>query len=177
MRKGRDGGKREKKKNGKKTGKKRKIRMKIVATTSLPAVDRPNADPWNAACSCQYINYWLLRGIGAKTSHKMILKTDTIYHQPIIHGTNPGLTDQPLWVVGLLFIWNKENNILVNILRLGQCCGEISKTLTLEKIVLFFCFPHFLDFVAFISLGSIHIHILRKQLIPNSRPPNPKMMM
>ena len=27
--------------------------MKIVATTSLPAVDRPNADRWNAARSCQ----------------------------------------------------------------------------------------------------------------------------
>ena len=27
--------------------------MKIVATTSLPAVDRPNADRWNAACSRQ----------------------------------------------------------------------------------------------------------------------------
>ena len=46
MRKGRDGEKREKK-NGKK--KKKKRRMKIVATTSLPAVDRPNADRWNAA--------------------------------------------------------------------------------------------------------------------------------
>ena len=46
MRKGRDG---EKKKGG---GKKR--RMKIVATTSLPAVDRPNADRWNAARSRQY---------------------------------------------------------------------------------------------------------------------------
>ena len=47
MRKGRDGGKTGRKKNGekngKKTGKKKKIRMKIVATTSLPAVDRPNA--------------------------------------------------------------------------------------------------------------------------------------
>ena len=29
--------------------------MNIVATTSLPAVDRPNADRWNAACSRQYI--------------------------------------------------------------------------------------------------------------------------
>ena len=29
--------------------------MKIVATTSLPAVDRPNTDRWNAACSCQYM--------------------------------------------------------------------------------------------------------------------------
>ena len=29
--------------------------MKIVATTSLPAVDRPNADRWNAACSCQNV--------------------------------------------------------------------------------------------------------------------------
>ena len=27
--------------------------MKIVATTSLPAVDRPNADRWNAARSRQ----------------------------------------------------------------------------------------------------------------------------
>ena len=27
--------------------------MIIVATTSLPAVNRPNADRWNAACSCQ----------------------------------------------------------------------------------------------------------------------------
>ena len=46
MRKGRDG--------EKKTGKKKRIRMKIVATTSLPAVERPNADRWNAARSCQY---------------------------------------------------------------------------------------------------------------------------
>jgi len=28
--------------------------MKIVATTSLPAVDRPNADRWNAARSRQF---------------------------------------------------------------------------------------------------------------------------
>ena len=27
--------------------------MGIVATTSLPVVDRPNADRWNAARSCQ----------------------------------------------------------------------------------------------------------------------------
>ena len=31
-----------------------KRRMKIVATTSLPAVDRPNADRWNAARSRQF---------------------------------------------------------------------------------------------------------------------------
>ena len=59
MRKGRDG---ERKKTGKKTGKtegkkkwgkKREKRlMEIVAITSLPAVDRPNADRWNAARSC-----------------------------------------------------------------------------------------------------------------------------
>ena len=29
--------------------------MKILATTSLPAVDRPNADRWNAARSCQNV--------------------------------------------------------------------------------------------------------------------------
>ena len=56
MRKGRDGG------NGKKTwggglggtgGKKKKRLMIIVATTSLPAVNCPNNNRWNAACSCQ----------------------------------------------------------------------------------------------------------------------------
>ena len=52
MRKGRDGGK----KKGEKTGKK-KIRMKIVATTSLPAVDRTNADRLNAARSRQKENW------------------------------------------------------------------------------------------------------------------------
>ena len=51
MRKGRDGeekktGKKREKNRGKK--KKKEIRMKIVATTSLPAVDR-----WNAARSRQ----------------------------------------------------------------------------------------------------------------------------
>ena len=32
--------------------------IKIVATTSMPAVDRPNTDRWNAARSCQYFNKW-----------------------------------------------------------------------------------------------------------------------
>ena len=46
-----------KNKNGEKRektgGKKEKRLMEIVATTSLPAVDRPNADRWNAARSRQ----------------------------------------------------------------------------------------------------------------------------
>ena len=57
MRKGRDGERKKMgggEKTGKKRGEKKKIRMKIVATTSLPAVDRPNADRWNAARSRQY---------------------------------------------------------------------------------------------------------------------------
>ena len=36
---------------GKKNMKKRQI--KLVATTSLPAVDRPNVDHWNTTGSCQ----------------------------------------------------------------------------------------------------------------------------
>ena len=68
MKKGRDGekkhGKNGKKKREKKHGKngvekkKKKIRMKIVATTSLPAVDLPNLDRWNAARSRQNQLYW-----------------------------------------------------------------------------------------------------------------------
>ena len=53
MRKGRDGGKKNGKNGEKKREKKEKRLMEIVATTSLPAVDRPNADRWNAARSRQ----------------------------------------------------------------------------------------------------------------------------
>ena len=45
MRKGRDGGEKRENYRGKK-----KILMEIVATTSLPAVDRLNANCWNPAC-------------------------------------------------------------------------------------------------------------------------------
>ena len=34
--------------------------MKIVATLSLPAVDRPNADRWNGVRLCQF-NHTLVR--------------------------------------------------------------------------------------------------------------------
>ena len=36
--------------------KEKKRRMKIVATTSLPAVDGQNADCWNAARSRQFLS-------------------------------------------------------------------------------------------------------------------------
>ena len=49
MRKGRDGKRKEKKK------KKKKRMAFFVATTSLPAVYRPNDDRWNAARSCQKV--------------------------------------------------------------------------------------------------------------------------
>ena len=49
MRKGRDGEKKKQEKKWEKKRKKKKRRMKIVATTSMPAVERPNADRWNAA--------------------------------------------------------------------------------------------------------------------------------
>ena len=51
MRKGRNG---EKKKTGKTGGEKKEKRLMIIAaTTSLPAVDRPNANRWNATRSYQ----------------------------------------------------------------------------------------------------------------------------
>ena len=39
--------------DGEKNKKKKKRMTFLVATTSLPAVDRPNTDCWNAARSCQ----------------------------------------------------------------------------------------------------------------------------
>ena len=38
----------------KKTEKKKRL-MKIMATTSLPTVNRPNADLWNATGPCQFV--------------------------------------------------------------------------------------------------------------------------
>ena len=62
MRKGRDGGEKQEKMGGGVFGNgggngeiKKKRLMIIVATSSLPAVDRPKADCWNAALSCQYV--------------------------------------------------------------------------------------------------------------------------
>ena len=49
-----DDGKKEKKRKKEKEKKREKKRMAfLVATTSVPAVYCPNADCWNAACSCQ----------------------------------------------------------------------------------------------------------------------------
>ena len=53
MRKGHDEGKKRVENGGEMGGKKKKRMIKIVATTSFPAVDRPNADCWNAARSRQ----------------------------------------------------------------------------------------------------------------------------
>ena len=38
--------------------------MEVVATTSLPAVDRPNADRWNAARSRQNVTFQKAERIG-----------------------------------------------------------------------------------------------------------------
>ena len=74
MRKGRDGGKKKKKKE------KEKRRMKIVATTSLPAVDRPNADRWNAARSRQNaVNVYIFN---SKKPEYVILSFLSIFTQP-----------------------------------------------------------------------------------------------
>ena len=70
MRKGRDGGE----KNGEgKTRKNKKRLMITVATTSLPAVDRPNPDRWSAAFSCQNISLKALVAIARKhaTMHQL----------------------------------------------------------------------------------------------------------
>ena len=52
--------------------------MKIVATTSLPAVDRPNADRWNAARSRQYHEQQELSGSAILKNLSWTPKT--IYH-------------------------------------------------------------------------------------------------
>ena len=53
MRKVDDGEEKEKRKKKKEKRKEKRMAF-IVATTSLPAVYRPNDDRWNTARSCQY---------------------------------------------------------------------------------------------------------------------------
>ena len=76
MRKGRDGGK---------TGKKKKRRMKIVATTSLQAVDRPNADRWNAARSRQLPNRFFNNPIYTGETLMSLAQFITFYFLTKVH--------------------------------------------------------------------------------------------
>ena len=48
--------------------------MKIVATTPLPAVDRPNADRWNATRSPQYLSVYVFRNNACVQLHKYVRK-------------------------------------------------------------------------------------------------------
>ena len=72
MRKRRDGGEKNGEKGGKKGREKRKRLMEIVATMSLPAVDRPNADRWNAAHSRQKLPLFY------KSPIKILLSTKSL---------------------------------------------------------------------------------------------------
>ena len=64
--------------------------MKIVATTSLPAVDHPNADRWNAARSRQQLNLVkkeLLTGI--VPVNKELLTGTVPVNKDLLAGTVP----------------------------------------------------------------------------------------
>ena len=63
----------QRRKKKRKKRKKKKIRMKIVATTSLPAVDRRNADRWNAPRSCQK-SHWGEWGFNKRSQRKTITR-------------------------------------------------------------------------------------------------------
>ena len=61
--------KKEKKREKRKEKRKKKKMLFLVATTSLPAVDRPNADRWKAARLCQtYIFSWNWQTIWTRNS-------------------------------------------------------------------------------------------------------------
>ena len=81
MRKGRDGGNGEK--TGGKNGEKKKRRMKIVATTSLTAVDRPNADCWNAALLRQKTGgnsgHYIIASSRPLERHTLVPKSDITF--------------------------------------------------------------------------------------------------
>ena len=84
MRKGRDGEKKKKRKK-KREKKREKRRMKILATTSLPAVDRPNADRWNAARSRQKLH---LTGSDLTLGHPLGTALTPIRRPPVMFQDN-----------------------------------------------------------------------------------------
>ena len=75
-----DGGKKKKKEKKEKRKKEEKIMTFLVATTSLPAVDRPNADRWNAARSCQHVLF--------HQPHRTLSVVE-VYHINLITVINP----------------------------------------------------------------------------------------
>ena len=74
-------------KRKKKGEKKEKRLMEIVATTSLPAVNRWNADRWNAARSCQEVCL------------KMIIRLNPVF-KPFFFSGKSGLPDTPFPISG-----------------------------------------------------------------------------
>ena len=79
MRKGRDGGTEKTEKKGGGEREKKKRRMKIVATTSLLAVDRPNTDRWNAARSRQK---WKMAARGPQKGRRGLERSLTLGFWP-----------------------------------------------------------------------------------------------
>ena len=64
--------------------------MKIVATTSLPAVDRPNADRWNTARSRQNIYRHFL--LNCKHCHSVLNITIWVQKLKTVKGSVPADT-------------------------------------------------------------------------------------
>ena len=80
----------------KKKEKKEKKRMLfLVATTSLPAVDRPNADRWNTTRSCQFRNRLTIIPTDGLTDYPKDQQTSRLTDQ---------LTDTPtIWIIKYLY--------------------------------------------------------------------------
>ena len=70
--------------------------MKIVATTSLPAVDRPNADHWNAARSRQYCNM-IYRFMGNKIPQSKA-ESKSVDTSTVSRGLNNILISIPIYL-------------------------------------------------------------------------------
>ena len=105
--------------------------MKILATTSLPAVDRPNANRWNAARSCQkrvYNKEELVETLGLQVTKKFVAPKigPKMFPEKVAWGNFPGWyfktsfktwqTWDKLLLVYRYYFWNRD------LCNQDQCC-------------------------------------------------------
>ena len=82
--------------------------MKIVATTSLPAVDHPDADRWNAARSCQNRDNRKLGAPWGQTDQSLFSNT-LYYWQDFVQNTRYLCPLQKMRNIWITHLKNKKN--------------------------------------------------------------------
>ena len=113
--------------------------MIIVATTSLPAVDRPNADRWNAARSCQLFEASSTSNVTVSV-HTLCNQFRGLEGQSIDHIVYTGGGGVKNWVKADYVISTRQKNWTINnasvggILLISVLCCQCQVSVGVNKM-------------------------------------------